>query len=203
MNFQDYLKLAINALKGNRLRSILTLLIISFGIMALIIIFTCIDAIRGNITENFIDLGASAFTIQKDDGLNKRRSNSELANISYSEAELFEKKYKFPSQLAMHAKVSDNVIVKSKFLESNPNVSIESGSINYLEVAGKSILKGRAFTELEMQSASNVAIVGFDLASKLYPSIDSVVGSKIMLDGKRYSVIGLLESKGASAGKND
>lgn len=203
MNFQDYLKLAINALKANRLRSILTLLIISFGIMALIIIFTCIDAIRGNITENFIDLGASAFTIQKDDGLNTRRSKSDLANITYSEAELFVKKYKFPSQLAMHAKVRDNIVVKSKFLESNPNVTIESGDINYLEVAGKNILKGRVFTELEMQNASNVAILGFDVASKVYPAIDSVVGSKLMVDGKKYLIIGLLESKGASAGKND
>lgn len=204
MNFGDYLKIAFSALKGNRLRSILTLLIISFGIMALIIIFTCIDAIRGNITENFIELGAGAFTIQKEEGLNSRRnSNTELKLISFAEAESFAKKFDFPASLSLNTTVDNNVTIKTKFDESNPNVSIEAGDLTYLDVAGKHIALGRNFTEMEILNGTNVAILGYDAAAKVYPAADSVVGSKILIDGKKYSVVGMLESKGASAGKND
>lgn len=203
MNFSEYIKLAISALKGNRLRSTLTLLIISFGIMALIIIFTCIDAIRGNITENFIELGAGAFTIQKEEGVSRRRGGDELTKLTYDEAERFRAKFNFPARISINTNLNGNAVVKTKFAESNPNVGIDAGDINYIDLAGKNIEEGRNFTEIEVQNGSNVAVLGYDAAAKLYPAIDSVVGSKIFVEGKRYSVIGLLESKGASAGKND
>ena len=203
MNWSDYFKIAITALKGNRLRSILTLLIISFGIMALIIIFTCIDAIRGNITENFIELGAGAFTIQKDAGLRRRSSNTELEKISFAEAESFVKKFDFPADLSLNTVVDENITIKTFFAESNPNVRIEAGDLSYLDLAGKNIALGRNFTDIEMLNGSNVAVLGYDAAAKLYPAADSVIGSKVLIDGKKYNVVGMLESKGASAGKND
>lgn len=203
MNWSDYFKIAIAALQGNRLRSVLTLLIISFGIMALIIIFTCIDAIRGNITENFIELGAGAFTIQKDDGLQRRSSNKELEKISFTEAESFVKKFDFPAALSLNTTVDENITIKTSFAESNPNVRIEAGDLRYLDVAGKNIALGRNFTDMEILNGSSVAVLGYDAAAKVYPAADSVVGSKVLIDGKKYSVVGMLESKGASAGKND
>ena len=203
MNWSDYFKIAITALKGNRLRSILTLLIISFGIMALIIIFTCIDAIRGNITENFIELGAGAFTIQKDAGLRRRSSNTELEKISFAEAESFVKKFDFPADLSLNTVVDENITIKTFFAESNPNVRIEAGDLSYLDLAGKNIALGRNFTDIEMLNGSNVAVLGYDAAAKVYPAADSVIASKVLIDGKKYNVVGMLESKGASAGKND
>ena len=203
MNFSEYIKLAISALMSNRLRSSLTLLIISFGIMALIIIFTCIDAIRGNITDNFIELGAGAFTIQKEEGVSRRRGGDKLTKLTYAEAEAFRVKFAFPAKISMNTKLSGEGIVKTKFAESNPNVGIEAGDMNYIDLAGKNLAEGRNFTEIEMLNGSNVLVMGYDAAAKLYPAIDSVVGSKVLVEGKKYNVIGLLESKGASAGKND
>ena len=185
------------------MRSTLTLLIISFGIMALIIIFTCIDAIRGNITENFIELGAGAFTIQKEEGISRRRGGDKLTKLSFAEAEAFKSKFSFPAKISMNTRLNSNAIIKTRFSESNPNVGLEAGDLNYIDLAGKNIAEGRNFTEIEIQNGSNVAVLGYDAAAKLYPAIDSVVGSKIVVEGKKYSVIGLLESKGASAGKND
>ena len=196
--------MAISALQGNRLRSILTLLIISFGIMALIIIFTCIDAIRGNITDNFIELGAGAFTIQKEEGLQRRRGGGDdLEKLTYAQAESFVSKFNFPATVSLNTTAANNVIVRTKYGESNPNVKVEAGDVEYIGVAGKNIAVGRNFTEIELINGSDVAILGYDAASKVYPALDSVVGSKILIDGKKYAVIGLLESKGASAGKND
>ncbi|MEZ4929784.1 MAG: ABC transporter permease [Chitinophagales bacterium] len=206
MNFTDYLKLAFSALKSNKLRSALTLTIIASGIMALIVIFTSIDGIRNNITDNFIELGAGAFTIKPGVELKEQRRRGmpqEKEKISYDEAEMFKNKFKFPAKVSLHATANENVIIKSKFNESDPNVKIESGDMNYLSVSGKNIMKGRGFSEMEMNDGANVAIIGYDAAAKNYPAVDSVVGSMLLVDGRKYRVIALLESKGASAGKND
>lgn len=203
MNFYDYIKLALSALNANKLRSILTLLIISFGIMALIIIFTCISGIKGNITQNFVELGAGAFTIQKEENTGGKKKRDEIALLSYDEAIRFKNKYTFPSLVSLQTKVANNVVIKSKFKESNPNVGVEAADLNYLDVSGKSILKGRAFTEIEMTNGANVAILGYDAAAIVFPDADSVVGMKLLIEGDKYQIVGMLESKGASAGKND
>jgi putative ABC transport system permease protein len=82
-------------------------------------------------------------------------------------------------------------------------VRIEAGDLSYLDLAGKNIALGRNFTDIEMLNGSNVAVLGYDAAAKVYPAADSVIGSKVLIDGKKYNVVGMLESKGASAGKND
>ncbi len=204
MKTADILKLALSALKMNKLRTVLTVLIISFGIMALIIIFTCIEAIRTSITENFIDLGVGVFTIQKNQGIRNRSNKKQNKDrITFKEALQFVNRYSVPSTKSIYTNALRDVIVRSKFEESNPNVRIESGDMNYIDVAGKKVMLGRGFSEIEVRNAQKVAILGYDLAVKLYPSIDSILSSIIWIEGKRFKVIGLLESKGASAGKND
>lgn len=202
MNLLDNIKLAIRALSGNKLRTILTLLIISFGIMALISILTSIEAIKVRLTENFVELGSNAFTIQSDDGLS-RRKRTENANITIQQAENFKKAYNFPSTISLYTNVSGSATVKSRFETSNPNVSLEAGDFDYLKVTGKNLWMGRSFSALEIENGNNVAIIGFDLASKVFIEKDSILGQNILMNGKKYRVIGITNPKGASAGKND
>jgi putative ABC transport system permease protein len=202
MTLLDNIQLAIRALKGNKLRTILTLMIIAFGIMALISILTSIEAIKVKLTENFVELGATAFTIQYDDGVS-RRKKSENPKISIQEGESFKSRYKFPATIALYTKVGGSIIAKSRFAESNPNVSLEAVDFDYLKVTGKNLWMGRSFSQIEMESGSNVAIIGFDVAAKLFQDKDSIIGAPLAVDGRKYRIIGVIKPKGASAGKND
>ena len=60
----ENIKIAIEAIRYNLLRSILTILIIAIGIMALVGILTAIESIKGSISENFTSMGANTFTIK-------------------------------------------------------------------------------------------------------------------------------------------
>jgi putative ABC transport system permease protein len=202
MTLLDNIQLAIRALKANKLRTVLTLLIIAFGIMALISILTSIEAIKVKLTENFVELGATAFTIQYDDGVS-RRKKSENPKISIQEGESFKSRYKFPATIALYTKVGGSIIAKSRFAESNPNVSLEAVDFDYLKVTGKNLWMGRSFSQIEMESGSNVAIIGFDVAAKLFQDKDSIIGAPLAVDGRKYRIIGVIKPKGASAGKND
>ena len=203
MGFQDNLMLALRALKGNMLRSALTLSIIAIGIMSLIMILTSIEAIKSKLTDDFVELGAGAFTVQRTDGLENWKNRSANPNITIEQAEEFKERFNFPSTVSFYAQMNGNAIVKSNFKESNPNVSIGAADFNYVQVSGKSIYMGRNFSQLEVEQGNNVTVIGFDVAAKLYPSIDSIIGSYLSIEGKKYNVIGMTKAKGASAGSND
>lgn len=65
MKLFDIILMAMRSIKGNLLRSILTLSIIAIGITALVGILTAVDGIKANITNTFQGLGANTFKIQK------------------------------------------------------------------------------------------------------------------------------------------
>ena len=62
--FRENLKVSIQSVRTNKVRTILTIFIIAFGIMALVGILTAIDSIKNSITQQFTMLGANSFTIE-------------------------------------------------------------------------------------------------------------------------------------------
>jgi ABC-type antimicrobial peptide transport system permease subunit len=75
--FRENLRISFRAIRSNRLRAILTMCIIAFGIMALVGILTAIDAIKSSLTNQFTMMGANSFTITS------RGMNIHIGNDSY------------------------------------------------------------------------------------------------------------------------
>jgi len=64
MNYRENIRLALESIKGNRLRTMLTALIIAIGLMALVGILTTLDAVKKSMTDAFSSMGANSFTIR-------------------------------------------------------------------------------------------------------------------------------------------
>ena len=64
MKYRDILALAFRSVRSNMLRSVLTIIIIAFGIMALVVVYTAIKAINQKFTDSFSTMGASGFTVR-------------------------------------------------------------------------------------------------------------------------------------------
>ncbi len=95
--FRENLRISFRAIKSNRVRAILTICIIAFGIMALVGILTAIDAIKSSLTNQFTMMGANSFTITSR-GMNIRIGNSRYraknySRISFREAEEFKERF--------------------------------------------------------------------------------------------------------------
>src|SRR5687767_2973956 len=115
MKFRDILALAFRTVRGNKLRTGLTVAIIAFGIMALVGIITAIKAMNQKFTESFSTMGANGFTIRYKErnihfggdndsdlklskkGKKKEKKSSLGKRITKDEAEFFVKEYDFPS----------------------------------------------------------------------------------------------------------
>ncbi len=198
-------KVASQSLKINKLRATLTVLIIAFGIMALVGILTAIEAIRSSLNSNFSSLGANSFRITNWSFKNTRGNNNriEYKNISFKEAQIFKERYSFPSVVSISIICSQQAVVKYKNKKSNPNISVLGIDENYFTVSGYEIEQGRNFLFQEIIKGSNSVIIGKEIQNTLFASHENPIGKKILIGNSRYIIIGILKSKGTSFGSNN
>ena len=219
MTIQDSFVLAWRTVKGNKLRTGITVAIIAFGIMALIGIITAISAMNQSLKENFSFMGANAFSVRykeinarmggpnNDDEFAKskkgqKEKKSNLGKpIRVEEATYFKDHFGFSRALvSISRRGSGNNELHYKDKKTNPQVSLMGGDENYLAVNGYSLTAGRNLNNVDIESGRNVCMIGSNVAAKLFPSKpESCVDKIILLQSKPYRVIGLLKSKGSSA----
>ncbi len=218
MTFKDSIKLSWKNIRGNRLRTAITVIIIALGIFALILIITAIQAASNSLTESFATMGANSFSLRYKDrfiqfgggrrqqvtktsktALKERRS-SIGKKITYEEAREFKERYNFPSLVSIALRGASGIIVNTSQKKTSPDVNLFGGDENYLELNGYKIAYGRNFTPADVESGSNVCILGSSVAEKLFPdnsmkAVDQVVN----VDHIPYRVLAVMEDKGASA----
>jgi putative ABC transport system permease protein len=186
------------------LRAILTMLIIGFGIMALVGILTAIDAIRNVITSEFARMGANTFSIESRSinvhfgGERERRRNYDY--ISYREAREFKETFDFPAEVSIWTRATGIATVKYKSEKTHPNVSVIGADENYLTTAGYDIAEGRNFTAQEVESNRNYALVGKGVIKKIFLKNESALDKVVTIGNGKYKIIGILEEKGSSMG---
>lgn len=201
----ENIKVALRSIRGQALRTTLTALIIAVGIMALVGILTAIDALQSKIESDFSSMGANTFNIRSNAGnisgrsRGKRKIRNEI--ITYDQATTFLERYDFPATTSVSTMVSFTATIKYQSEETNPNVQVIAATEDYLNTAGYDLEQGRNFTETESLQGAPVAIIGKDVESKLFnDGLVYPLDRSVFVGSKRFTVIGVLESKGNSIG---
>lgn len=204
MSYRENVKLSLQSISSNKLRTFLTALIIAIGITALVGILTSIDAIKSSVTDSFSAMGSNSFNI-RNRGMNIQIGGSgtrpkSYTRITYHQAKEFKDKYEFPSLVSLSAFATTGAVAKYKSEQSNPNINVLGSDENYLETAGYKLSSGRNFSTREVEFGSSVVIIGGEVVKRLFKEGDDPVGEFITIGNNRYQVIGVLEDKGSSAG---
>lgn len=199
----ENIRIALASVRVHVLRTVLTVLIIAFGIMALVGILTAIDSIEHAISSNFSMMGANTFTIrnhsmQVDFG-NDDRKREFYRSISFREAVQFKRQFDLPVYTSVSARGISSASAQYRREKTNPNISVIGGDENYLICQGYELAGGRNFSTQEVQSAGNVAIIGQDIKNRLFQNV-SPLGKKISVGDARFLVIGVLKTKGSGFG---
>lgn len=194
----ENINLAIKSVKAQLLRTTLTVLIIAIGITALISIITATSALEKKISSEFTSLGTNTFIIKANNTSGKRggQANKKYADISYSEAKEFKRKYPREDLVSIAAIAKFGATVKHLSELTNPNVMVNGVDENYLELSGYSIESGRNFSRTEIYLGNNVVVMGSDIVKKLFENPETALGSSISIDSRKFTVIGILASKG-------
>jgi len=203
---KENIRISLDSIRSHLLRSTLTVLIIAFGIMALVGILTSIDAIKYYLTENFTMMGANTFTI-RNRGMRVQMGNRKslprnFRAITWQEAVDFKESYTFPAYTSVFTFATHTATLKYGSAKTNPNVPVIGSDENYVITSGNEIENGRNFSAAETSSGVHVAILGSDLVNKLFGSGVDPVDRIISIGAGKYRIIGVLKTKGSSLGFN-
>jgi putative ABC transport system permease protein len=203
MNFLENIRESLRSIRGNLLRTILTALIVSIGLFALVGILTGIDAMKSSLSETFASLGANSFELKAKGYTNQfrrgGRQTKQYPAINYLQAKQYKAQMGPEAQVGLSAFIAGAVEVKANGEKTNPNMQVVAGDENYLRIQGYNLAAGRIFSQAELSSGANVLIVGQEIQQKLYPR-QSIVGKYVSALGRRFLVVGMLEKSGSTMG---
>lgn len=205
---KENFKIAVASIRSNKLRTILTILIIAFGIMALVGIETAVDSIKKSVEDSFNQMGAISFTINRQYDRfrvsNERQRRRGHEHISYRQASEFKQNYTIPANVAVNTSVLWDAVIKYESEQTNPNVIVRGIDEAYLGINALEIDKGRNFSSTEVEYGTNVAIIGQDIVKTLFKNNPNrVLGENININGVRYAIVGILKAKGMTSGRAD
>ena len=200
------ISLALRAIRTNLLRSVLTILIIGIGIMALVGILTGTEVIKSAVVSNFSDLGANSFQIsgniitqKKHKGGGINISITQGKDIKWDEARAFKDRYFIPSTTSLSMTGTGTAIVSYADQKTNPNIEVIGVDEAYFNISNTKMDAGRGFSPYELISGSNVCVLGHSIASKLFKTrIAESIGKTISVGNAKYRVVGVSEEKGGS-----
>ena len=200
---RENFKVSLTAVSTNRLRSILTILIIAFGIMALVGILTAIDAIKGSLESSFNNMGANTFTIQSRGTniqvMNRRIRTRSFSYISYHQAQAFKDRYPVPAAVAINTTASGATTINYLSEKTSPNIRVLGSNEDFIVTNGAELAAGRNFSAHEIETGAFVAIIGNNVRLTLFKE-KNPVDEYITIGGNRYRVIGSFKQKGAAFG---
>ena len=203
--FRVNVQIALNSIKTQLLRTILTIVIIGIGIWALVGILSAVKAMETFISGSFASMGSNTFNIQRYDfGVQRHGGEREKVNpiISYQNIREFVDIYEYPyTQTSISFTGTRTAEIKYESEKTDPEVQVYGINEHYLENSGTEIDRGRNFNIFDIQNNNKVCIIGSDFLKIFFVSEDPI-GKTISIRGVKFKIVGLLESKGSTFGNN-
>ncbi|HNW76921.1 MAG TPA: ABC transporter permease [Bacteroidales bacterium] len=200
----ENIRISLNSIRSHLLRTILTVLIIAFGIMALVGILTATESIKYYLTKNFTSMGANTFTI-RNRTMNvhmggERSRETWFEPITFAQAQLFKERFTFPAYTSVFTGATGSGTVKYGSNKTNPNTRVNGVDEEYLLTSGEEIASGRNFTHNEVFYGSMVAVVGPAIIKDIFKNHEDPIDKIISIGPGKYKIVGVLKEKGSSMG---
>lgn len=185
-------KEALKNIISNKLRSCLTMLGLIIGIMSVILLVGIGTGATTNVTSAVKSLGTGILTVSID-------SESD-ATLEYEQIDEL-KELNNVDSVAPYKNVSGTV---SKDTTTSRGASILATIPEYISVMNLKLESGRLLSNIDLENASKVCLIGNDLTDTLFEGskIKDIVGQTINIEGDKYTVIGVLTRTGSTMGNN-
>lgn len=194
----ESLQFAVNAVVVNKLRTLLSLLGITIGIFAIISVFTVFDSLEMNIRKSISSLGNDVIYIQKwpwTEEAGQEYQWWQYVNRPLPTIQEYEKlKDRLTRAEEVAFVVSTNVTVKYRE-NSIENINFLGASEGFSEIRDFDIQSGRYYSDFELKSGANYAIIGHEIAQELFGNINPV-NKEVTIRGYKTRVIGVFEKEG-------
>ncbi len=190
---------ALEALRANKLRSFLTMLGIVIGVAAVIAMVSLGRGAQQSVKSRIASLGTTLLTVSPGQarGFGQVASASDRAALTIDDATAIEERAQYAA--AVQPEIARQLQVQ--YESRNTNTTVVGTTPNYPEVRNFTIAAGRMFTSAENAGMRRVAVLGPQVVEDLgIASATDVIGSQVRIGGTRFTVVGVLASKGQGGG---
>lgn len=177
-------KIAIKAIRANKMRSFLTMLGIIIGVMSVVILVSIGQGTTSSITDSISDMGSNLLTAS---------ISSEDVTVTTEDLEPIEE---YSNVSGVAPVVTTNETVKNG--STTYSTSIIGVSPSYASVTDVSVQSGRMVVDSDVEWRTNVAVIGTDVATEVFETWD-VIGEKLTFGNRVFTIVGLLEESGSSS----
>jgi putative ABC transport system permease protein len=194
MNYTNLTKIAINALRRNKFRSILTMLGIIIGVGSVIGMLSIGQGSKKSIQDQISSMGSNMVFVMPD---SQQRGgvmmgNSNAKTLTLSDVAKLRKETKYLEAISPQVSSSGQAVNGNK----NWPTSMTGVNAEYLSIRKYELLDGRIFTDKEINSLAKVCIVGQTVVENLFNKNVDPVGQTIRYSGIPFKIIGVLKEKG-------
>lgn len=201
MSIGELLREALKAIRAHALRSFLTLLGIIIGVSTLVGVVSVIAGLNSFVLEKVIQLAPDVYVVQKF-GIIRSREEFLAAlkrpNLDWNDYLALRSNLVLADEIAAQAVGQTAVKYRDRRLADMQALGTTANYGAMLRLA----IAGRYFTGTEDDTASRVAVIGWDIKEELFPQQDPV-GHDILVGGSPYRIIGLVEKQGRTLGQNN
>lgn len=195
---KEGLSISFQAIRANKMRSVLTTLGIVIGIVSVTLMGTAIEGLNRAFNKSISAIGADVLYVNKfpwfmdqDYWLYRNRKD-----LTIDHAKALERR----STLARAVSAGVGRFATVKYGgRSTENVIVNGYTADYMATSGATILKGRDMTPAEVNGNRPVCVIGFDVATNLFPREDAI-GKYVKIHGHSYRVVGVFDKQGSFLG---
>jgi putative ABC transport system permease protein len=202
----ENLKVAFKSINSNKLRTFLTMLGIIIGVGAVVAVMSVGAGAEATITSNLQSMGTNVITISPGRGMpgggggpmrefgNSAQEEVVEGNLFFEDVDALKSKATLLNEIAPVLQGRSSTIA---YMSWSGDASVTGTTQDFIFVQGYTMAEGSFITESDVSNLSNVAVIGSTIADDYFGKIDPV-GEVIKIDGKNFTVVGLLKTVGSS-----
>jgi putative ABC transport system permease protein len=190
---------AMNALRNNKLRTLLSLLGVTIGIFSIIAVLAAVDSLDRKIKKDLSSLDKNTIYLMKmsfGPSQIPQWKREQFPNVKYDEYIYLKGAMDNTDQMGYQIFTKrESIKYDSKTIS---DVNVVPVSYEFIDIQGLEFEKGRFYNESEANSAAAVIVIGDEIAKSLFDD-EEPIGKKVRMYGQRFTVIGVLKKQGAGA----
>jgi len=202
MDFKEALKLALQSLWANKLRSVLTLIGVVIGVASVIAVVTLVNGANTFVLQKFSRYGADTFTVTKSPTVITSASVYSMVqkrkNILFDDYKYVEENCKRCAGMGAQQATTGKLVHGTQAIT---DAQIRGYTWQMPQLQNLNITEGRGLTDFDEEHGSKVAVIGTDVQENLFPGVDPI-GQELRADGTPYTVVGVIEKQGSTFGQS-
>jgi len=202
---RESVKMALDTLRANKMRSGLTILGIVIGVMTVITISSVINGLNSSVSDMVAQFGTNVLWMFRFPVIGVRPTTEMLARKQLTFDDMLEIG-KLPHVVAASASLqytnyqfNEGSVVAKFGQRKADNVSLEGDTPSNVAVYDIVLSAGRFFTQTDMDRAADVTVLGHDVTEELFGNIDPI-GKEVVIAGRTFTVIGVFEKQKTAFG---